>query len=160
MKDRPLVIGIGNRSRGDDGAGIEAARRLQSAGSAKYDISETDGEPTKLMDMWEGYHDVIAIDAVVTGLAPVGTVYCWDVSSHPLPTDSQVSSSHALGLSEAIELARVLEKLPAKIRVIGIEAEQYDYVTALSSPVESAVEKIVKTLSKEIGDFPCTNFHL
>jgi hydrogenase maturation protease len=159
MNDRALVIGIGNRSRGDDGAGVEAARRLQSAGSSHYDISETNGEPTKLMELWEGYHDVIAIDAVVTGLAPVGTVYCWDVSSHPLPTDSQVSSSHALGLSEAIELARVLEKLPNKIRVIGIEAEKYDYVTALSSRVESAVDKIVKTL-KESGDLPCTNFHL
>ena len=152
MKPLNLIVGIGNRARGDDAAGLEVARRLMSHPLRGWEIRETDGEPTRLMEMWNGRERVIAVDAVVTGNAPVGTVHQWDASETQLPTLGNVSSSHALGLSEAIELARVLNQLPPKVRVIGIEGTSYEMSENISPAVEKAIGDVVKKLRQEIGD--------
>ncbi len=151
MHSLKLIIGIGNRSRGDDAAGLEVARRLMTKPQRGWEIRETDGEPTKLIEMWSGHESVIAVDAVVTGFAPVGTVHQWDVSETPLPTCGHVSSSHALGLSEAIELSRVLNQLPSKVRVIGIEGTSYEMSENISPAVEKAIGDVVNNLWLEIG---------
>jgi hydrogenase maturation protease len=108
MNQLKLIVGIGNGARGDDAAGLEVARRLMTHSLRGWEIRETESEPTKLMEMWDGRESVIAVDAVVTGTAPVGTVHRWDASETSLPTCNHLSSSHALGPSEAIELSRVL----------------------------------------------------
>lgn len=149
MKKTNLIIGIGNYERGDDGAGLEVARRLATNPPKDWDVSLTDGEPTKLMSIWDGYHNVIAVDAVMTGSAPIGSIFKWDASTTPLPAEHYVSSSHALGLCEAIELARILKRLPARIQVIGIEGGSYDYSTHISPAVEKAVEMVVKNICEE-----------
>lgn len=151
MNPLNLIIGIGNRARGDDAAGLEVARRLMATSLHGWEIRETDGEPTKLMEMWNGRESVIAVDAVVTGVAPVGTVHQWDASEIPLPTCGHVSSSHALGLSEAIELARALNQLPPKVRVIGIEGASYGMSENISPAVDQAIGDVVKKLRQEIG---------
>ena len=66
-----LIVGCGNRQRGDDAAGILAAEKLSALGTTSRVCS---GEPAELIEAWEGSDDVIVIDAVVTG-APVGTVH-------------------------------------------------------------------------------------
>ena len=147
-----LIIGIGNRIRGDDAAGLVAANRLMSLAQKSWEIQVTDGEPTKLMELWNGRKSVIVIDAVVTDHASVGTVHNWDASEKPLPTCSHIASSHALGLSEAIEISRVLNQLPAKIRVIGIEGGSYEMSEMISPPVERAIEEVVRNLLREIGN--------
>lgn len=152
MNPLKLIIGIGNRARGDDAAGLEVARRLMTHPLHGWEIRATDGEPTKLMEMWSGRESVIAVDAVVTGIAPVGTVHQWDASETPLPTCGNISSSHALGLSEAIELARVLNQLPPKVRVIGIEGTSYEMSENISPAVEKAIGDVVNKLWLEIGD--------
>ena len=55
-----LVIGVGNPWRGDDGAGIEVARRL---GGVAFE-----GDGTGLIDVWENADDeVVVVDAAASG---------------------------------------------------------------------------------------------
>jgi hydrogenase maturation protease len=132
------VIGIGNDWRRDDGAGLEVARRLGGI--------QLDGEPIGLVAAFAGDEDVVVVDAVSSG-AHAGTLHLYDAAAEPLPTDLFGSSStHALGLAEAIEIARCLGRLPARVRVVGIEGARFDYGQGLSPEVEAAVEECTRSI--------------
>jgi hydrogenase maturation protease len=132
---RPLVVGVGNRVRGDDAAGLLAARRLGGI--------ELEGDTSALVELLAGEPSAIVIDAVRSG-APPGTVHRFQVDSTPLPvTLRSSSSSHAVGVSEAIELARALGRLPETVTVLGIEGECFALGAPMSSRVAAAVEAVV-----------------
>jgi len=107
------------------------------------------GEPSELMEAWSGFDDVIVIDAVVTG-APVGAVHVWD-AQHPLRYGKPAGSTHGLGVAEAIELARALDSLPARLRVYGIEGQRFGIESEVSPEVERAVEEVVSRIAREIA---------
>ena len=107
------VIGLGNEWRSDDGVGLEVARRIGGR--------VLDGEPIGIVEALAGEDEVVLIDAVSTGAAP-GTLFVFEADSDPLPAPIfGASSTHALGLAEALELARTLGRLPRKVVVYGIE---------------------------------------
>ena len=56
------------------------------------------------------------------------------------------SSTHALGLAEAIEIARSLGRLPTRVRVVGIEGARFDFGRGLSPEVEDAVEECTRSI--------------
>jgi hydrogenase maturation protease len=129
-----VVIGVGNAARGDDAAGLIAARRLGGL--------EHEGDPVALLDVWRGAELAVVIDAVSSGAEP-GTVHRFDATSAPLPARLRGStSSHALGLAEAIELGRTLGRLPGRLIVYGIEGERFEAGTELTPAVAAAVEAV------------------
>jgi hydrogenase maturation protease len=140
-----LILGCGNRQRGDDAAGILAVERLSALGIAAEVCS---GESAETMDAWSGADDVIVIDAVVSG-APAGTVHVWDAQRPPTFATS-AGSSHGLGVAHAIELARALNRLPARLRVYGIEGKRFEIGSAVSPEVERAVEEVVRRIAAEL----------
>lgn len=139
-----LILGCGNRQRGDDAAGILAAERLRALGIAAEVCA---GESSELMEAWSDADDVIVVDAVVVG-APVGTVHVWDGRQPPAFATAK-RSTHGLGVAEAIALARALDRLPARLRVYGIEGNNFEMGNALSPEVEHAVEEVVRRIAAE-----------
>ena len=136
-----LVIGCGNPGRSDDGAGILVAQRLRELG---LDARVYTGESLGLIDLWEPADEVILVDAVVTG-APAGTIHVWD--SRRVALDSKASAStHGLGLAEAIELARCLNRLPSYLQVYGIEGHCFALGTSVSIETQRAVEEVVRRI--------------
>jgi len=128
---RRVVVGIGNAARGDDAAGLIAARRLRGL--------EHEGDPVALLDAWQGAEVAVVIDAVRSGAAP-GTVHRFDASRTPLPAALRSSTStHAVGLAEAIELGRALARLPPRLIVYGIEGERFDAGDGLTPAVAAAI---------------------
>ena len=138
-----LVIGLGNELRGDDGAGIEVARRLRGlAAEAGIDVRAQQGEPAGLIDAWSGRKAVVVVDTMRSGAEP-GTICRFDASCEPLPAQLRGSSStHALSLAEAIELARALEQLPPRAVVFAIEGQRFETGAALSDEVRAAIPKV------------------
>jgi len=130
------VIGIGAEDRGDDAAGIEVVRRLKTV-----DAVACLGGSLDVIDLWEGWSDVVIVDAMKSG-AELGTVERFDGLCDRLPTKSFVTT-HALATSEAIELARVLDRLPPKLTVLGIEAGRVDLGAPMSPEVQKAVARVV-----------------
>ena len=129
---------MGNALRGDDAAGLEVARRLRSA--------RVEGDCSRLLDAWRGVDDVAVVDAASSG-APAGTIHRFDTSAAPLPARTLRSSTHAFGVPEAVELARELGQLPARLRVYAIEGSDFAAGARLTPAVERAVAALAGELS-------------
>jgi hydrogenase maturation protease len=130
-----LVIGIGNLLRGDDGVGPTAATGGASTCDGGLDV----------IAAWEGFDDVVVIDAMVSG-RPVGTVVVFDAVASPLPVGT-LSSTHAIGIAEAVEVARRLGRLPERLTVFGIEAGELAPGGEMSPEVVAAA----KTVAAEVA---------
>jgi hydrogenase maturation protease len=134
---------VGNRLRGDDGAGPAVASALGARTVA--------GEPLALLHAWDGADAVVLVDAVRTG-APPGTIHRFDASEAPLPAElGGAASTHALGIGEAIELARALGRLPARVIVVGIEGERFELGDELSAAVAGVVGEAAARVRGELG---------
>jgi hydrogenase maturation protease len=149
MDDNVLVIGIGNEFRGDDGAGIEVARRLAVLELPGVTVLEQSGEGAALMDSWQTAATVYVIDAVQAG-GPAGAVYRFDAVRQPLPAHFSGYSSHALGLAEAVAMARLLEQLPPQLVIFGVEGKNFDYGVTLTAEVEAAVRDVTARVVAEL----------
>jgi hydrogenase maturation protease len=130
-----MVIGVGNPTRGDDGAGPETARRLDPPGVIV-------SAPFELMDLWGRADEVVIVDAARSG-APPGTIHRFDVGQGALPTGLLSASTHSLGVADVVELARALGQLPSHVLVYGIEAGDVSHGDVLSPEVEAAVSILV-----------------
>lgn len=147
---RISVIGIGNETRGDDAAGLVVARRLHHEVSDMIDVQEVHGEGISLLDQWREADAAILIDACASGAAP-GTIHRIEPLSQPLPSGLFPCSTHAFGVAEAIELARVLQMLPPHLVVYGIEGKQFEVGCELSAEVLGAVSSVVQQVQQDIN---------
>jgi hydrogenase maturation protease len=142
-------VGIGNAWRSDDAAGLAAARLLHGALPAGVEVLEREGEPSGLLDAFEGADAVWLVDAVSSGAAP-GTVHRFDAAAGPLPAGQFATSTHHLGLDEAIELARALGRLPARLVVFGVAGARFDTGDVLTPEVEAGVARAAEAIREEV----------
>lgn len=143
-----LIIGCGNADRGDDAAGLLVARRLRHMG---IEAREQSGEAVALMESWREAGvdgEVILIDAVMTG-APPGAITVWDAREAPVMRDFLRCTTHAFGVAEAIELARILDLLPSRMRIYGIEASKFELGSPASTEILLAVEEVAGRIARE-----------
>jgi hydrogenase maturation protease len=130
-----VVIGVGNEFRHDDGVGIEVARRmLCEIGGEPIDVKQIQEGPIVLLDAWHGRPAAVVVDTMRSGAGP-GTIRRFDASHDPLPSREGASSTHAVGVGEAIELARTLGQLPARLIVYAVEGRRFDAGLGLSAGV-------------------------
>ena len=141
-----LVIGVGNEWRRDDAAGLVAARRLRERSPRAARVVEHEGEPLDLIELWSGAVAAIVLDAVSSG-APPGTVHRLDALTERFPAELFRGSTHALGIVEAVQIARALERLPGRLLVIGIEGKRFDAGAGLSPEVERAAVRLADELA-------------
>jgi len=149
-----VIIGIGNRYRGDDALGCIVAAELGSMSLPGVRCIEHDGEPAALIESWQGVEQVVLIDAVSSGAA-AGTVRHFDLAKQALPEEFNLYSTHAFGVPQAVELARALDKLPPQIAFVGVEGECFDAGVELSAAVRQAkdivIAEILNSLSLGMG---------
>jgi hydrogenase maturation protease len=143
------IVGVGNRHRRDDGVGLVVAQRLRSEALPGVSIVESGGDAAELIDAWGGVSRVWVIDAVHSGAAP-GTVVRVDAVGEALPAEAFQTSTHALGLAAAVELARALGQLPPSLVVFGIEGMDFGHGEGLSPEVAAAASEVVDRLRREI----------
>jgi hydrogenase maturation protease len=145
-----LIIGVGNALRHDDATGLEIARRLraqvQGTGIA---VCEHEGETLALLDIWEGADAVVLVDAIRSGASP-GTIHRVDATSAAIPVRLRGSSStHAVGVGDAIELARALDRLPSRVVLFGVEGHSFAAGSGLSAEVEAITGQLLNAVLSE-----------
>ncbi len=141
-----LVIGMGNRLRGDDAAGPAVADALAAQGIPTVEHA---GEGTQLMTLWENAEQVVIVDAMRGGFAP-GTVRRFDGVQQRLDDGLFVHFSHEIGLAAGVELARALGRLPSRLTVYGIQGLRFELGEAISPEVAGAVKETVRRVIVEL----------
>lgn len=144
------VVGIGNPWRRDDAAGLVAARCLRGTMPTSVEILEREGEPSSLIDTFEGAEAVWLIDAVSSGAAAPGTVHRLDAAASALPAELFSTSTHHLGLADAVELARALDRLPERLVVFGIEGASFGTGDELTPEVEAGAVRAADAVREEV----------
>jgi hydrogenase maturation protease len=134
------VIGVGNPWRRDDGAGPAVAQALDGAWT---------DDPATLLDLWAGAEHAVVVDAAASGAQP-GTIHRYDafVLGHP------ATSTHALGVADAVELARALGRLPPRVDVYAVEGEDFGYGSGLTPAVADAVAELTRRLRTAVTPDP------
>jgi hydrogenase maturation protease len=143
------VVGCGNPFRGDDAVGLDVVRAVASRMPAGLDVFELADEPTRLLDIWAGYDLAFVVDMVRSGAAP-GTVHWIDVTDRDPPVDLVRDSSHHVGLADVVALARVLDRLPTRLVLVGVEGSQVDTGRALTGDVRRVVDAVVERLVRAV----------
>lgn len=149
-----LVIGAGNDCRQDDGFGIAVARLLASRRLEGVEVLELSGEGGSILAALENREQVYLVDAVRSGGEP-GELHRLDAVSETVPASFFHYSSHDFAVAEALEMARVLGRLPAVVVVYGVEGERFDHGIGLSAPVRAQVQEVADRIQGEITASAC-----
>jgi len=171
MSRKMLIAGVGNILLGDDGFGVELAKRLMQSN----DISDSDEASIKIMEtgiggmplvqeLMYGYDVLILLDAYTKGGTP-GHVYLLE----PVVPDLQeldihqkrdfFADTHYATPFRALALLTQVAALPDVIRIVGCEPEQLDDMKiGLSPPVAAAVDKAFDMVLELVRTFQRSDY--
>jgi hydrogenase maturation protease len=147
--DRPLVLGVGNVHRHDDGVGPAAvARAAPRLGDRARVLAWTD-EPTALLDAWKGLPLVVVVDALAPGRTP-GRIHRWSSDDDGPPPSAPTTSTHGVGVAEVWALADSLDARPDRLVVLGIEGADFSPGIGLSPTVSAALVELTERIVVEV----------
>jgi len=136
-----LLLGVGNRVSGDDGAGPAVAERLgNDDGWHSIDCGLALENASGIVAR-ERPDLLVIVDAARMGL-PAGSIRRLPING----TDRMLASTHGLPLAFVIE--RLAASVVGEIAFIGIEPRDLALGDGLSPPVSAAVDRLVETLRR------------
>jgi hydrogenase maturation protease len=182
------VVGIGNPYRRDDGLGSAVIDRLRARlrdyqrnhnlhdhnlhdhndGAVEVVLAESDGEPTRLLDLWQGASRAVIVDAVRTATSsPVaGRVYRRSLRHPSMDATAGVghgadtaqgagmaygagaaASSHGVDVGSAMALAAALDMLPMTVLLYAVEVTDTSPGQGLSPAVAAAADKVAEEIA-------------
>jgi hydrogenase maturation protease len=150
LRGRVVVIGVGNEFRRDDGAGPQLVAGLRQHAPADVEFRVSDGDPAGIIEAWDGAALAIVVDAVRIDPAAPGRLYRLILDRDQLIPDRAVSS-HGLGLGEAIGLAQVLGRMPARLIVHAVEAGDVGPGTGLTPAVAAATVRLAAAVLRDLA---------
>lgn len=148
---RVITLGIGNRLRGDDGAGPELVTRLKKKWEG-YKVSGKKRSQRFFIDAGENPEDwfvrildlqpevIIVIDAVALQ-AEAGSVAVLEAQTLP---ESFLFSTHHLSLRSLLQL---WGKNNCQTLVLAIQPETLNFAQGLSFSVEESINQLTNILS-------------
>ena len=148
---RVVVIGVGNEFRRDDGAGPAVVASLRGRVPPGVELLLADGEPTRLIEAWTGAALAVVVDAVLANPPRPGRVHRF-VLDRPLAGTTRTASSHGFGLDDAVRLALALDRMPGRLVVHAIEADDLSQGQGLTPLVAAAVGDVARAVLSDIPD--------
>jgi len=141
MPFRRAIIGVGNVLCGDEGVGVHAARRLETA-DVPLDVAIWDGgtEGLVLMDAVVGLERLVIVDCVRGG-EPPGTIYCFSWEDLPSQARRGRMSAHQTSFEDVLEHVALIAPLP-RTTVVGVEPARLELGIGLSPQVKARMEQI------------------
>ena len=150
MTGKLLVAGVGNIFLGDDGFGVEVARRL--AGADLPDWVQVVDYGIRGMhlayDLLDGCEALVLVDAIPSRGAP-GTLHVFE-ADHESLTATVGLDAHAMDPTAVFASLTALGGTPPYTVVIGCEAANVDEGIGLSDEVAAAVPEAVQALEDVI----------
>ncbi|GGN48572.1 hypothetical protein GCM10011579_001330 [Streptomyces albiflavescens] len=152
---RIVVIGVGNDFRHDDGVGWAVITRLAERAISRplppgIVLETCDGDPGRLLGLWENAELAVVVDAAHAEPPRPGRIHRLSLGGAQW-RQAGATSSHGLGLGEAIELSRVLDRLPGHLVVYAVEGADRSLGAGLSDPVAAQVDALALSVEGDIA---------
>ena len=157
---RVLVVGVGNVLHGDDGFGVEVARRLgERPLPPGVTVAETGiGGIHLVHELMAGYDALVVIDAVDRGRAP-GTVMVIDaevVDVGELRSEERhdlLADMHLATPERALMVAKATGVLPERTIIVGCQPAEIETLgIGLTSTVNDAVATAVTEVERCVSE--------
>ncbi|MGW1674176.1 hydrogenase maturation protease [Streptomyces sp. NPDC002324] len=157
---KTLVAGIGNIFLGDDGFGVETARRLAGRElPAHVEIVDIGVRGVHLAyQLLDGYDTLVLVDATARGEAP-GTLYVieHEVGAPGPAQETPPLDGHRMTPDTVLALLATLcagtgAHPPRRVLVVGCEPASVDERIGLSAPVAGAVPEAVRLIEELLRD--------
>lgn len=101
-----------------------------------------------LLEIMKDFYTVHLIDAIVSN-QPIGTLHRYE-NIEAFQKDHQLLSSHGFGLAETLALGEILECLPDKVIIHGIEVGLKIKADDISEEIIKASQLLANIIFKEI----------
>jgi hydrogenase maturation protease len=158
MTARTLIAGVGNVFLGDDGFGVEVARRLVADPLPPHvEVADIGVRGVHLAyQLLDGYDTLVLVDATARGGAP-GTLYLIEPDGPgAVEPEAAVLDGHRMTPDAVLGLIGSLcagtgTPPPRRIAVVGCEPACLDESLGLSEPVAAAVPRAVALVHQLIG---------
>ena len=146
------VLGLGNLMRSDDAVGMLTLQKLAEDGRLPSGIEMIEGGTLglDLVHALYGISHLLVLDAVDTGATP-GTLtrFAGQELMH-LPTSKSV---HLLGLSDLINVLRLMDAPNTEIVLLGSQPKSTDWGTALTPMVEASQKELIEAALRQIAEW-------
>ena len=148
----PVVVGIGNPYRRDDGIGPALADAVEALGLPGVRTATLPATTSDLLHTWAGASLAIVVDAVRCEPSSPGRIH----RVHPGATGSTElsatpASTHELSLEQAARLGELLGLEPARLVVFAVEAADLGHGEGFSPAVEAALPALLRAVAEELG---------
>lgn len=157
MKFETAIIGIGHPDRGDDSLGPKVIEALKDNSNLNADLIAILGDMTTLLSLFEQYSKIIIVDAIQTGKVNVGHLHCFEDDQIKPMTNYCRTSTHAFDLGQTIEMATALDQCPQHLIIIGLEAQQFEPMTPMSTILENKIPELIHKILLQLPNGDSTD---
>ena len=147
------VIGLGNLLYGDEGFGVAALQQFEKSTTFPPSVNCIDGgtQGIALLDYIESCDAVIVFDALVP-LEYDRRVYVYRNDELPAFIHRKMSS-HQMGLSEMIGIARLNGRMPREFVLIGVPPKELELHVGLSPELALLLPEAVEEGRKIVEEW-------
>jgi hydrogenase maturation protease len=156
---RSVVLGVGNILNRDEGLGVHAIRQLQELMPDSGSVELIDGGVLglSLLPLVEECDRLLVLDAV-DRKAEVGTLI--ELGRDEIPLFANVKmSQHQITMQEVLGLAQIRNKLPAELRLVGLQPEDLSIGFGMSAQIEAALPGVIARAREIAGAWIEENAH-
>lgn len=147
MQSKTMIAGIGS-PHGDDCVGWEIANSIQSRITDRAASVHLVRTPDALLDWIEDVQELVICDAC-QGAGEVGSVHQWEWPCKELES-IKWSGTHNLSLPAVLALAQQLERLPASVRIWGVEVQLVQPDQSMSDVVKVGAKTATDSICKAL----------
>jgi hydrogenase maturation protease len=153
MRDKVLILGIGNYLMGDEGVGVHLARSLQQLPLPLPEgVEVVDGGTGgfHLLDYFDQYDTVIMVDAALDE-QPVGTMRT--IRPKFASDFPRAMSTHDIGMKDLVNVLQLLGKMTdIWLITVSIESLQQQGIE-LTDPIAAVMPALIKRVDKLAHSF-------
>ena len=146
-----VVIGVGNGLRRDDGVGLDVARMVGELAIKDVTVIEGVGDGYALVEAWNDFDRAIVVDCTISGEA-AGKIFRFNALSENIPTDLfNGYSTHSISVVDAVELGKVLGRIPHSLIIFGVEGKDISPGEGLTPKVKDAATRVAELIAEELS---------
>lgn len=141
---KPLIVGLGNLLRGDEGVGVHAAKHISNQFDGRCDVDVLDGG-TLGLSLIEPIADasaVILIDAVNLQAIPGRAEVFVGAGLDRFIVNLKTRTAHDVNLVDLTNALRLIDCLPQARALIAIQPQTLQWATDLTPAVDAALSTL------------------